>query len=176
MRHAKGFTMVELMIVITIIGILLAMGIPVMTQYIQNARLRAVASELRDGLMTARVEAIRRNANVAITIKGADWEISTIGRAKTSSNSEKNISVAYTAEGAESETVLSSITTQDITFGSDGRTITGSGDLSIFPNENSNECKANDGEIACMQISIRSGGIVRMCNPAIAQADDPQGC
>lgn len=178
MGSPKGFTLIELLVVITIVGILLAMGIPIMTEYIQNARLRAVASELRDGLTTARIEAIRRNTNVTITIQGAAWEIASAGRARTSSNSENSVAVTYTAEGAETGTVLNNVTTQDVTFGSDGRTISGSGDLSIFPNGNSSECKTRTGggEMACMQIRIRAGGIVRMCNPAISKASDPQGC
>lgn len=176
MGSAKGFTLIELLVVITIVGILLAMGIPIMTEYIQNARLRAVASELRDGLTTARVEAIRRNSNVTITIQGAAWEIASAGRAKISSNSENSVAVSYTAEGAETGTVLNNITKQDVTFGSDGRIVSGSGDLLIFPNGNSSECTANGGELACMQIRLRAGGIVRMCNPAIPRASDPQGC
>ena len=63
---APGFTLVELMITVVVMGVLLAIGIPSF-RYVQNsARITAPANELVANVQLARAEAIRRNARMAL--------------------------------------------------------------------------------------------------------------
>lgn len=67
-RLLGGFSLVELMVVVAVIGILLATGLPSFNTWIQNSKIRAAAEAVLSGLQSARSEAIRRNARVAFTL------------------------------------------------------------------------------------------------------------
>jgi type IV fimbrial biogenesis protein FimT len=64
----KGFSLVELMVVVAVIGVLLATGLPSFNTWIQNSKIRGAAEAVLSGLQSARSEAIRRNARVTFTL------------------------------------------------------------------------------------------------------------
>lgn len=66
-RHKQfGFTLAELMITVAIAGILMAIGMPAMRQFVQNGRITAVNNELVSVFMAARSEAIRQNTATCV--------------------------------------------------------------------------------------------------------------
>lgn len=76
MRHSAGFTLVELLIGIAILGILASIALPSFQTMIESTKIRTAAESVQNGLQKARAEAIARNSNVAFTL-GADsaWSI-----------------------------------------------------------------------------------------------------
>lgn len=64
LRRTGGFTLIELMVVVVIMGILLAIGIPSYRTWLENGKVRSYAESLQDGLRYARSEAVRRNTTV----------------------------------------------------------------------------------------------------------------
>lgn len=75
MKIFKGFTLIELMIAITILAIILVVGVPSFQTSIQNNRLITNANGLISAMMIARNEAIKRGVDVQIrSISGnANW-------------------------------------------------------------------------------------------------------
>lgn len=59
---SSGFTLVEMLVCLSIVGILVAIAIPGMNQYLDSQAIRSSCSELADSLALARAEAIRRSA------------------------------------------------------------------------------------------------------------------
>ncbi|QSI75637.1 GspH/FimT family pseudopilin [Niveibacterium microcysteis] len=62
----KGFTLVELMITVTILGILLALAAPSFSDVLARQRIAGAASDLSSDLMLARIEASRRGGRVSL--------------------------------------------------------------------------------------------------------------
>jgi type IV fimbrial biogenesis protein FimT len=59
-----GFSLIELLVGITIVGILFIMGIPSFKSWIQNTQIRTATEAIQNGLELARAEAVRRNTLV----------------------------------------------------------------------------------------------------------------
>ncbi len=65
-NYTRGFTLVELMVTVAVIGLLALAAVPAMTSMIRNSRLTGQTEELVASLQLARAEAIRRNARVTV--------------------------------------------------------------------------------------------------------------
>jgi type IV fimbrial biogenesis protein FimT len=62
----RGFTLVELAITLTVLGVLMAVAIPSFRMVQNSNRLSAAANDLVASLQAARMEAIRRNGRVVV--------------------------------------------------------------------------------------------------------------
>mgnify|MGYP001264933263 CR=1 FL=1 len=65
---AKGFSLIELLITIVIMGVILGLGLPALTTYTRNVKLRANAESFLAGLQMARGEAVRLNTPVELIL------------------------------------------------------------------------------------------------------------
>lgn len=68
-----GFTLIELMLAIALLGILLGIAIPTYRDVILNQRLTNAANDLHAALSFARSEAVKRNANVTLQQAAGGW-------------------------------------------------------------------------------------------------------
>lgn len=66
MRFTRGFTLVELLVTVAVLGVLLAVAVPSFTDMMRNNRSLAAANELVSALNAARSEAIKRGARVSL--------------------------------------------------------------------------------------------------------------
>ncbi|MDZ4122953.1 MAG: GspH/FimT family pseudopilin, partial [Hydrogenophaga sp.] len=69
-HHMRGITLVELLTVVSILGILLAIAMPNMSIWMANQRVRTEAQTLLAGLQLARSEAILNNTRVLFRLEG----------------------------------------------------------------------------------------------------------
>ena len=75
---ARGFTLLELVVAMTIAGMLLMLGMPSFTTFLRNSEIRSTAESISNGLRAARSEATRLNLPVSFTLAGsgdASWSI-----------------------------------------------------------------------------------------------------
>jgi type IV fimbrial biogenesis protein FimT len=67
-RRASGFTMIEMAVTMTIFAILVALGVPSMTTWIRNNKVRTVTDSLQTGLRLAQAESLRRSRQVVFAL------------------------------------------------------------------------------------------------------------
>ena len=66
MKKYSGFTLVELLITLFIVGILVSVGVPSLKSFMQSNQLVAATNELISAMHVARSEAIKANSRVTI--------------------------------------------------------------------------------------------------------------
>jgi type IV fimbrial biogenesis protein FimT len=71
----RGLTLIELMVTITIMGLMVAVGMPPMAEYINNSRLRESGYLLQTELLFAQNEAMKRNAVMRVTTNGNQVQV-----------------------------------------------------------------------------------------------------
>lgn len=105
MLVSKGFTLVELLIVIVITAIMMSLAMPSFTDFMALTQIKTDASNLHLSLMRARSEAVTRNASITVQPAAGGWKdgwtisngIETQGPAKTEIAGPA--SVTYNANG-----------------------------------------------------------------------------
>lgn len=81
-RFNKGFTLIELIVTLTVAGILFAMAVPGLQQFVSSNRLASQINDLMGDISLAKTEAIKRNTTTGIcasatgtscTASAGDW-------------------------------------------------------------------------------------------------------
>ena len=73
MRQWRGFTILELMITLVVLGFLAALAVPSFSQMIARNNLSAASNDLVVALLTARSEAVKRECRVSVST-GSTWD------------------------------------------------------------------------------------------------------
>lgn len=71
----KGFTLINLMLAVSIISILIALAATTITNGLPAYRLSAAARHVMTALMAARMEAVSKNANVTVSFSGTSYTV-----------------------------------------------------------------------------------------------------
>jgi type IV fimbrial biogenesis protein FimT len=76
-----GFTLIELMVVVSVFAVLIAAALPSYTDFVRNQRVKTASFELFSTFVLARSEALTRNSTVTVTPSSgtanwaAGWEV-----------------------------------------------------------------------------------------------------
>lgn len=195
-RHAEsGFSLVEVMIGLTLAGILIALAIPSFQTGMQNRQIRSAAEAIQSGLHMARTEALRRNRPVKFEMFGENgWRIGCDPVDDTMENGQPVCpETLQVRDGAESggnarvARVTLSATTgsesgsfEEMRFNSLGRIkFTGVPDTTVaannymyrITNPKGGACTGDGGDMHCLSVVVSSTGQIRMCDPAISPPD-----
>ncbi len=195
-------TMIELMVGIAIVAVLFSLAAPSFSTWIQNTHIRTAAEAIQNGLMLARAEAVRRNANVrfqltstldnacVLSTTGTNWVISLDDPTGLCGNAIPNPSdpappaprLIQTRPGAAgSKNALVAAGASSFIFNGLGRRSTpavAAGDVNIdISNPIGGNCAADStpGLMRCLRVVVSPAGQVRMCDPMFA-SPDPMGC
>lgn len=174
----KGFTLVELMITLVVMGVLATSVLGMATSFITNAKLRSSADEFRTGLMTAKVEAIKRNASIifnsdstggwGIDVPSTFTESGTLEHLQSKAAASSSLSVVakdsngaaltkfrFTGSGrpsSDASTEVPSPPSYPVTYY-----------FSV-----ANKVCGSESGITCLNVTITSGGQIKVCNPETA--------
>lgn len=200
-RAQSGFSLIELMVGLTIVAFLLFLGVPEFANFLQNTQIRNAAETTLAGITLARAEAVRRNAPVRFQLVSdltAGCNVSTAALNNSSSLSwvvsiqnpagACNVDPGDTAPqivqkkaGKEGSTNVLLTTTglPTLTFNGLGR-VSGAGGLQRLDFKSaSGICVHVDdvnGKMRCLAIMVTSGGSVKMCDPKVGDTADPRHC
>jgi len=194
-RSNRGFTLIELMIGLAVLGILLAVALPAWNRFLQNTKIRNAAELTISGLNLARVEAMRRNTAVRFQLvsdltsscsastSGLSWVVSltdpsgACNQAPSESTAPRIIQKRSGLEGTAG-VVLAATGGSGAVFNGLGR-VTSGGLTQIELSSMQGTCEHVDptnGTRRCLRIVISAGGQARMCDPKVADNTDPRFC
>jgi len=117
----RGFTLIELMVTLTVLGIMLGVGIPAFKDFVDGQRVKSASFELMSSLLIARSEAIKRNATVTVTpvsstAWASGWSVGVAGTTLHDQQAIEGVTVTTEDSGCAATAAVASVA-----FASNGR-------------------------------------------------------
>lgn len=196
--QASGFSLLELMIVVSLISILALLVTPSMAEWTRNQRIRGAAENLLHGLQLAREEAIRRNRPVSF------WLVSDLSGSCTLSDSSGIWVISIhspwddcDAAPSMTEAPLMIKTGEvpgalnvkafaqgvgqasEVRFDGYGRIPEGSGRIvriDVTDPADAGKPDVTTHAYRSLRVAIKGSGAVRMCDPRISTPGDTRAC
>lgn len=182
----KGFSAVEMLVVIAIMAILAAIAAPSFRAMLLNIQIRSAAESINNGIQLAKAEAVRRNVAVRFTmtsINGVGWTVgcqTPIADGNGDGVEDCPAAIQSKSAGDSTKAAILTITpaaADTLTFNGLGRVMPNI-DASISIATVDIDVATSDlpaAESKDLRIMI-NGGAVRLCDPNVLTTGDARGC
>jgi len=203
-QRIRGFTLIELMIGLVLLGVIVMLALPSFTAMLHNMRLRNSAESILSGLQAARTQALQRNGRAefllinealdptnvagyapnttgpgwAVRIRNPDLSYEFVEGRTVQEGSSQASGAAPAVAMAATNLPAGNV----ITFNAVGQADIAAGTVARFDvthplaaSENRFKCQPT-GEMRCLRVEVAPGGRVRMCDPAVTDATDTRYC
>lgn len=156
MHKAKGFTLIELMITLAILGIVLGLAAPAMGDFVVRQRVSSQANELMLALAYARSEAVTRGVDIAVLPainSGTGWSNGWCAGPRATMSNCEHADRLRNFSGAKDVNITSSYLQSGATalfFKRDGTCPSCTNSFNIT----SAKLKASDADARCIDISL----------------------
>jgi type IV fimbrial biogenesis protein FimT len=202
-RRTSGFTMIEMLVTMTLFAILVALGVPSMTTWIRNNKVRTVTDSLQTGLRLAQAESLRRSRQVvfALTnsttptvtplpaaVNGLSWAIYSVPSMTDGTENPEFIQSGVLSNLSSQVTINTNLNISTLCFNSVGRLVNNAS--AIVNAITGSSCQQPTGAPPVLtftinvagadrplQVNLGLGGQVHMCDPGVPISDaHPEGC
>jgi len=163
----QGFTLVELLISVAVVGVLTLLALPSFNQWIANTKIRSTTESVLAGFQLARAEAVRLNRGVRMTLNAdTSWTVAEVLSGIVIQTRPAN-------EGTDSNTTMTVTpgTATTVDFNGLGRVT----NLTPITQVDLDSTAIPAAETKELRITINTGGTARACDPS-HPASDPRGC
>lgn len=184
---ADGYSLVEVLITLVIVGVLVATGAPAFSSWLSNKQIRVATEAMLNGIQLARAEAVRRNTTVyfsltssitsscALSTSGANWVVSLATPVSHCTDTTETAPAQIIQLRSASETSKAVITSDQSQIFFDGLGRANQAvSLCVGLAADSGACLGT-GDEHRLRVTVTTRGQIRMCNPAL-DSTDPQGC
>jgi type IV fimbrial biogenesis protein FimT len=163
-RHAPaGFTLIELMITISVLAVISAMAMPSFIQMLRNYQVRVAAESVANGMQRARAEAVARNASMQFVLNGADtsWTVDYVNKPVSTDPPVDSRSNQEGSQNASLTATPTSATT--ITFNNLGQIIANPDSTPTLTQIDFTATQGNQN----LRVTVGAGGNARVCDPSL---------
>ncbi len=194
---ARGFSLIELIVVLAVLAILLAAGASNFSVWMTNSRIRTTAESIQNGLQMARAEAVRRNTPIrfqfvdnltnacvlspTVTPTASNWIISfddpagdcdaaPLNDAFAVSDSANNPAPRIIQSRAATEGGRNTLIAADasmVTFNGLGRATSVSAAAPVEIDVSPVAAAGTCTSQRCLRVTVSAAGQIRMCDPAL---------
>ncbi|MEO7828701.1 GspH/FimT family pseudopilin [Roseateles sp.] len=200
---ARGFSLVELMVAVSVLAILTAMALPNFTTWIRNSRVRTVAEALQAGARLAQAEAQRRTQTVVFfrtdskdcditstaNADGPYWQIRSVPNPLMTNDVAEAVQCGVLTDVSAGVSLTSQVTVGTsapvslaaLCFGGDGRQSSMADPTGIGANCTAGAARylvapdTTHAENRRLRVDVSLSGAIRLCDPDKASTA-PDGC
>lgn len=169
----RGFNIMEIVVTFVIIAVLSVLAMPVYSTWMQNSQLRASAESIMAGLQHARSEAVRSNSTAGVRFElmsGNAWRVQQVSDGTV-------LQQGGGLDLAKNAVVTPDVAISEVIFTPLGQTNPAmTVNINVTHLDTNLKCRVDGGDMRCLRVQVRSGGMVRMCDPSVTTVGDPRTC